>query len=82
MERPINSIQPPPATLFSQVLDPPTKGQGETPAIIGIPQQEGMLRLQGRAHPFLHMAPTRLPIHLPRSPTVPTFPSTRALAMV
>ena len=45
MERPINSIWPPPVTLFSWVLDPPTEGQGETPAIVGIPQQEGMLRL-------------------------------------
>ena len=41
MERPINSIQPPPATLFSQVLDPSMEGRGETLAIIGIPRKRG-----------------------------------------
>ena len=41
-----------------------------------------MLRPWGRAHPFLHPAPTRQPTHPPAVPAVPTFPPTRALAVV
>ena len=82
MERPIDNHQPPSVTLFSWVLGPPTEGQETTLAAIGIPQQNGMLRLGGRAHPFLHMVPTQLPIHSQGAPTVLTFPPTRALAVV
>ena len=82
MERPTDSHWLPSATLFSWVLGPPTKRQETTPAAIGIPQQNGMLRPQGRAHPFLHMAPSWPPIGLPGASTIPTFPSTRALAVV
>ena len=57
MERPTDSHQPPSVTLFSQVLGPPTEGQETTLAAIGIPQQNGMPRPWGRAHPFLHMWP-------------------------
>ena len=41
-----------------------------------------MLRPRGRARPFLHPAPTWQPTHPPAVPAVPTFPSTRALAVV
>ena len=41
-----------------------------------------MLRPWGRACPFLHVVPTRPPICKPGAPTVPTFPSTRALVVV
>ena len=82
MERPTDSHQLPSTTLFSQVLGPPTKGQETTLAAIGIPQQNGMPRPQGRAHPFLHMAPSWPPIGLPGASTVLTFPSPRALAVV
>ena len=51
IERPIDSHWPPSVTLFSWVLGPPTEGQETTPAAIGIPQQNGMLRPWGRAHP-------------------------------
>ena len=82
MARSRDSCQPSSMTLFSQVLGPLTKGQ-ETPlAAIETAWQSGMLRLQGRAHSFLHPAPTWQPTHPPTVPTVPTFPSTRALAVV
>ena len=32
----------------------------------------------GRAHPFPQLGQTQFPIHLPRAPTVLTFPSARA----
>ena len=82
MERPMESHQLPSTTLFSWVLGPPTKGQETTLATIGIPQQTGVLRLRGRAHLFLHTAPTWLPICPPGVPAVPTFPPIRALAVV
>ena len=74
MERPIDSHQLPSTTLFNWVLSPPTKGHETTPATIGIPRQDGMLRLWGRAQLFLHMVPTWPPICSPGAPTVPTFP--------
>ena len=58
MERPVDSCWPPPATLFSWVLGPPTKGREKTTVTIGIPWQDGMPRLRGRASPFFHVAPT------------------------
>ena len=82
MERPTDSHWLPSTTLFSQVLGPPTEGQETTLATIGIPQQNGTPRSQGRARPFLHVAPSWLPIGSPGASTVPTFPSTRALAVV
>ena len=82
MERPIDSHWLPSMTLFSWVLGPPTEGRETTLATIGIPQQNGMLRLWGRAHPFLHVAPSWPPIGLPGASTVLTFPPTRALAVV
>ena len=82
MERHRDSSWLPSMPLFSQVLGPSTKGQ-ETPlAAIEIPQQSGMLRLWGRAHPLLHPAPTWQPTHPPAVPAVLTFPSTRALAVM
>ena len=65
MERPIDSHWLPPATLFSWMLGPPTEGWEKTPVAIGIPQQDGRLRLWGRACPFTHVAPTWPPVHLP-----------------
>ena len=82
MERPIDSCQLHSMTLFSWVLGPPTEGCETTVATIGIPQQDGMLRLWGRAHPFLHVVPTQPLIHSPGAPTVLTFPPTRVLAVV
>ena len=37
MARPRDSCQPPSTTLFSQVLDPPTKGQNTPPAAVETP---------------------------------------------
>ena len=82
MERPTDSHWPSSTTLFSWVLGPPTEGLETTPATIGIPQQNGMLRPWGRAHPFLHVAPSWPPIGLPGASTVLPFPSTRALVVV
>ena len=82
MERPIDSHWLPSMTLFNQLLGPPTEGCETTLAAIRIPRQDGMLRLWGRAHPFLHEVPTWLPICSPGAPTVPTFPPTRVLAAV
>ena len=82
MERPIDSCWLPSTTLFNWVMSPPTEGCKTTPAAIGIPQQDGMLRLWGRAHPFLNVVPTRLPICSPGDPTVLTFPPTRVLVVV
>ena len=82
MEIPTDSHRPPSTTLFSQVLGPPTEGQETTLAAIGILQQNGMPRPWGRAHPFLHVAPSWPPVGLPGAPTVLTFPSTQALAAV
>ena len=76
LEKPTDSHWPPSVTLFSRVLGPPTKGQETTLAAIGIPQQNGMPRPWGRAHPFLHVAPSWPPVGLPVAPTVLTFPST------
>ena len=41
MERPIDSYQPPPATLFSWVLDPPAEGQEKTPLPLEFPGRVG-----------------------------------------
>ena len=82
MERPIDSHRLPSMTLINWVLGPPTEGCETTPATIGIPWQDGMLRLWGRAHLFLPMVPTWPPIHSPGAPTVLTFPPTRVLAVV
>ena len=82
MERPIDSCRLPSMTLFSWVLGPPTEGHETTLAAMGIPWQNGMLRLWGRAHPFLHVVPTG---HLSAQqglPTVLTFPPTRVLVVV
>ena len=81
MERPIDSCWLPPVTLFSWVLGPQTEGWEKTPVAIGIPWQDGMLRIWGRACPFLHVTLTRLPICLPGAPTMLTFSPTRALAV-
>ena len=56
MERPIDSCWPPSVTLFSQVLGPPTEGCETTLAAIGIPQQNGMLRL-GQSPPIPSCGP-------------------------
>ena len=82
MEKPMNSNWPPSTTIFSWVLGSPTSRQEATLVAGEIPWQNEMLRLQGRACPFLRAAPAWLPIHLPRAPTLPTFPSTTALAVV
>ena len=81
MERPMDSHQPPSATLFSQVLGPPSERREKTPVTIGIPWQGGMPRLQGRACPFLHVAPTQPSICLPGAPTILASPPTRVLAV-
>ena len=44
MDRPVDSCWPPPLTIFSQVLDPPTKGQEKTSIAVGISQQAGVPR--------------------------------------
>ena len=61
----MESHWPPSMTLLNWVLGPPTEGQETTLAIIEIPQQTGVLRPHGRAHPSLHTAPNQLPIHPP-----------------
>ena len=53
MDRPIDSHWPPPLTIFSQVLDPSTKGQEKTSITVGISQWAGVPRPQGRASPFI-----------------------------
>ena len=78
MDRPIDSCQPPPATIFSQVLDPPTEGQEKTPITIGIPWQNGVPRLQGRASPFISTQPST---RLPGAPSILGFPPTRTLVV-
>ena len=82
MARPRDSHQPSSTTLFSWVLGPPTEEQETPPAAIETAGQSEMLRLQGRAHPFLHPAPTQPPTHPQTAPMVPMFPSIRALAVV
>ena len=78
MGRPIDSHWPPPATLFSWVLGPPTEGQEKTPVTIGIPQQDGVPRLWGRASPFVSTQPST---RLPGAPSIPAFLPTRTLAV-
>ena len=78
MDRPIDSCWLPPATIFSQVLGPPTEGQEKTPIAIGIPQQDGMPRLQGRASPFISTQPST---RLPGAPSIPAFLPTRTLVV-
>ena len=82
MLRPRDSCQLPSMTLFSQVLDPPTKGWKTPLVAIEIPQQSGMLRPWGSACPFFPPALAQQPTHPPAVPAVPTLPSTRALAAV
>ena len=78
MDQPRKAVQPPFATLFGWVLSPPV-GKSETTLI---PKETSchntVLRLQGRARPFPQLGQTQFPIHLPRAPTVLTFPSARA----
>ena len=78
MDRPIDSHWPPHATIFSQVLDPSTEGQEKTPIAIGIPWQDGVPRLWGRASPFISSQPSTCS---PGAPSIPVFLPTRTLAV-
>ena len=78
MEKPIDSHQPPPMTIFGQVLDSPTKGQEKTPTAMGIPQQNRMPMLRGRPSLF---ASSQLSNHSPGTPSLPVVPLTRVLAV-
>ena len=78
MDRPVDSCQPPPATIFSLVLGPPTEGQEKTPVAIGVPWQDGVPRPWGRASQFFSTRPST---HLPGAPTIPAFLPTRTLAV-
>ena len=78
MDRPVDSHRPPPETIFSWVLDPPTKGQEKTSIAIGIPQEDGVPRPWGRASPFIS---TQLSTHLSGAPSIPAFLPTRTLVV-
>ena len=78
MDRPIDSCWPPPATIFSWVLDPPTEGQERTPITVGKLWQDGVPRLWGRASPFIS---TPLSTRLPGAPSIPAFLPTRTLVV-
>ena len=78
MDRPIDSHQPPPSTIFSRVLDPPTKGQEKTSITIGISQQAGVPRPWGRASPFISTQPST---HLSGTPSIPAFLPTSTLVV-
>ena len=71
-------ISPPPSTIFSQVLDPPTKGQEKTSIAIGISQWAGVPRPWGRASPFILTQPST---HLSGTPSIPAFLPTSTLAV-
>ena len=78
MDRPVDSPLATPVTIFSWVLDPPTEGQERTPVAIGIPQQDRVPRLWGRASPFIS---TQSSTHLPGAPSIPAFLATRTLVV-
>ena len=78
MDRPIDSCQPPPLTIFSWVLDPPTKGQEKTSIAVGISQWAGVPRPQGRASPFISTQPSTC---LSGTPSIPAFLPTSTLVV-
>ena len=78
MDRPIDSHWPPPSTIFSWVLDPPTKGQEKTSIAIGISQWAGVPRPWGRASPFISTQPSTC---LSGTPSIPAFLPTSTLAV-
>ena len=78
MDQPMKADQPPIATLFGQVLSLPADRPETMPVPEETHQQDVVLRLWGRAHPFPQLGLTQFPIHLLRAPTVLTFPSARA----
>ena len=78
MDRPIDSHRPPPLTIFSWVLDPPTKGQEKTSIAIGISRQAGVPRPQGRASPLISTQPSTC---LSGTPSIPAFLPTSTLAV-
>ena len=77
-DRPIDSCWPPPSTIFSWVLDPPTKGQEKTSIAVGISQQAGVPRPRGRASPFISTQPST---HLSGTPSIPAFLPSSTLAV-
>ena len=79
LDQPRKAVQPPFATIFGRVLSLPASEPETTLFTEESHQHNVVLRPQGRAHPFPQLGPTQFPIHLPRAPTLPTFPSVRAV---
>ena len=65
MEEPAGSCQPPSATIFSWVLEPPVCRVEMTPTTS---KTSRILRPRGRAHPFFWVTAVRSPACLPKIP--------------
>ena len=82
MEGPTGGYWPSSATIFSQVLGPPAN-RVETMLTTGeTSQPTRILRPRGRACPFFRVIPIRLPVHLLKTPSLPTSPPMKALMVL
>ena len=82
MEGLTGACQPSSATIFSWVLGPPANMVEMMPTTGETSQPTRMLRPRGRAHPFFQVIPIRLPVHLPKTPSLPASPPTKALMVL
>ena len=82
MEGPTSGHQPSSATIFSWVLDPSADRVETMPTASGTSQPTRILRPRGRACPFFQVIPIRLPVHLLKTPSLPTSSPTKALTVL
>ena len=82
IEEPAGGHQPSSATIFSWVLGPPANRVEMMPTIGETSQPTRILKPRGRVHPFFRVIPIRLPVHLPKTPSPPTSPPMKALAVL
>ena len=82
MEEPTGGCQPSSATIFSWVLGPPTNRVETMPTTSETSQPIRILKPRGRACPFFRVIPVRLPACLAKTPSPPTSPPMKALAVL
>ena len=82
MEGPTGGCQLSSATIFSWVLGPPANRVEMMPTTGETSQPTRILRPRGRAHLFFRVIPIRPPVCLPKTPSPPTSPPTKALMVL
>ena len=81
MERPMDSHQPPPATIFSWVLGPQPRDERKHLSPLEFPVRRGCQDCRAEPACSFVWPPTQPPIHSPGAPIIPTSPPTRVLAV-